>query len=151
MTSKYEQRKRKQEYERLLRESDRWTKSRNEYEEKMRAYRQRAEKLNREIQLIKKGHYLKNDTNTVNIKQPSLKERMNQETEWELLKILAMEDYYTVRHYRGKTSGIECYAVMLGGTVLSTHLDKHEALENWNAWLNGECAANCDDLDFDDF
>ncbi len=79
------------------------------------------------------------------------KDLMNQESKWELQSFIAIEDLYTVRCLKGRDTGVTCYVVMLGGTVLSTHFSEQEALENWNAWLNGECAADCDTWEIDGF
>ncbi len=134
------------EYKQRKRELDSFTQLRKEHDEKMREYRQKSERLNSRIYQIKSGNYLKDDNgNPTDGKPLSLKERIKQETEWECLKILAFEDLYTVRHLKGKNLGAECYVVMLGGTVLSTHLNQHEALENWNARLNDEVAGSIDD------
>jgi hypothetical protein len=76
---------------------------------------------------------------------------MNKEKDWAVLKTEAMEDLYSVRHLKGKQTGIACYAVMMGGTVLSVHLNLKDALENYHARLNDEVSGMVDGWDFDDF
>lgn len=84
-------------------------------------------------------------------KKIPIKKLLNMETRWTVLKTLALEDLYSVRHFRGKDTGIECYAVALGSTILSVHFSKEEALRNWNAHLNAECAQLNDTWELDDF
>ena len=83
----------------------------------------------------------------MNLKE--LEKQMKRERKWNLLQRVTQEGIYSLRHIRGYHTGVICYVVMAGGTILSAHLDKQEALDNWHALLNGVSTVNNDTCEID--